>query len=445
MRRLTLCLAALTFPGLAQEPLTLQQAVDLALQKHPSIEAAGQQVKAAEARIGQARSGYLPKVNYQETAARSNNPVFVFSSLLTQHQFTEQNFNIATLNRPGFLDNFQSLVSVDQTVWDNRATKNHVRMAETGRAITAEDERRERLNMTTRVVQSYFGSTLAQAAFDSAREAVRSAEADLKRAESIRNAGMSTDADVLSIRVHLAGVREQEVRRNADLQVALAALNETLGLPLDTVHTLTTGLDPATLAAPGSNAYESQAVQQRPEIRQVRLSEDLAEQQGSVAKSSRWPTVSARAAFEADRQTFFDKGGANWWFGATLRWNLFNGFADKERIAESSYLLAAAKAKERQLDSGLRLEVRRAWANYTAANERIRLTTETVEQAEESLRITKNRYDAGMSTVTDLLRTETALLDARTRKLSAIYDQRLAAAAVELAAGTLSPASEVLR
>ena len=220
MRRLTACLAALAVPAFAQEPLTLQQAVDLALQKHPAIEAAAQQVKAAEARIGQARSGYLPKVNYQEMAARSNNPVFVFSSLLTQHQFTEQNFAIATLNRPGFLDNFQSLVSVEQTVWDNHATKNQVKMAETGRALTAEDERRERLNMTTRVVQSYFGATLAQAALDTARESVRSAEADLKRAESVRNAGMSTDADVLSIRVHLAAVREQEVRRATDLEVA---------------------------------------------------------------------------------------------------------------------------------------------------------------------------------------------------------------------------------
>jgi outer membrane protein len=445
MRRLTACLITLAFPALAQESLTLEQAVDLALQKHPAIEAAGQQVKAAEARIGQARSGYLPKVNYQEMAARSNNPVFVFSSLLTQHQFTEQNFNINQLNRPGFLDNFQSLVSVDQTIWDNRATKNQVKMAETGRAISAEDERRERLNTTTRVVQAYFGATLAQAALDTAQEAVKSAEADLKRAESVRAAGMSTEADVLSIRVHLADVREQQVRRAADLEVARAALNEALGLPLDTLHQLATALNPATLTTAEATTFESQALQQRPEIRQVRLAENLAEQQRSVAKSTWWPSIGARAQFEADRQTFFDKGGANWWFGATLRWNLFNGFADKEKVAEASYLAASAKAKERQLDTGLRLEVRRALASLKAANERIRLTTETVAQAEESLRITKNRYDAGMATVTDLLRTETALLDARTRRLSAVYDQRLAATSVELAAGTLSPSSEVLK
>ncbi len=67
-----------------------------------------------------------------------------------------------------------------------------------------------------------------------------------------------------------------------------------------------------------------------------------------------------------------------------------------------------------------------------------------IAEAEESLRITKNRYETGMSNVTDLLRTETALWEARTRELTAIHDQRIAAASLELAAGTLNADSEVL-
>jgi len=64
--------------------------------------------------------------------------------------------------------------------------------------------------------------------------------------------------------------------------------------------------------------------------------------------------------------------------------------------------------------------------------------------AEESLRITKNRFDAGLANVTDLLRTETALLEARNRRLAAVYDQRIAAVSLVLATGKLSPTSEVL-
>ena len=62
----------------------------------------------------------------------------------------------------------------------------------------------------------------------------------------------------------------------------------------------------------------------------------------------------------------------------------------------------------------------------------------------ESLRITKNRFEAGLANVTDLLRTETALLDARNRRLAAVYDQRMAAVNLEAAAGTLTESSQVL-
>ena len=79
-----------------------------------------------------------------------------------------------------------------------------------------------------------------------------------------------------------------------------------------------------------------------------------------------------------------------------------------------------------------------------AAAQRIDVAKASVAEAEESLRITQNRYQAGMNNVTDLLRTETAVLDARTRYLAAVHDQRIAAVMLEMAAGRLSADSEVL-
>ena len=92
----------------------------------------------------------------------------------------------------------------------------------------------------------------------------------------------------------------------------------------------------------------------------------------------------------------------------------------------------------------MRLQVRRAYADYQSAAQRIQVAQAAVSMAEESLRITKNRYQSGLANVTDLLRTETALLEARNRHLAAVYDQRLAAVSLELAAGTLTEKSEVL-
>src|SRR4051794_7834477 len=101
-------LLALAAPLPAQEALTLRQAIDLALQSNPLVAAAEAGEKEAQARIYQAQSHYLPRLYFSESFQRSNNPVFVFSSLLTQHQFSGANFAIDTLNRPDALSNYQS-------------------------------------------------------------------------------------------------------------------------------------------------------------------------------------------------------------------------------------------------------------------------------------------------------------------------------------------------
>lgn len=89
----------------AQDKLSLHEAVQLANKQNKSFEASRAAVNVAASTVQEARAGMRPKLDYSESLTRSNNPVFVFGSLLTQHQFTQANFGIYALNRPGFLDN----------------------------------------------------------------------------------------------------------------------------------------------------------------------------------------------------------------------------------------------------------------------------------------------------------------------------------------------------
>jgi outer membrane protein len=433
-----------SLPGCAQDPMSLKEAVHLALNQNKAIEASVAGRKVAESRIAEARGGYLPKVNYSESWTRSDNPVFVFSSLLTQHQFGVQNFQIGALNRPDFLNNFQSQITADQPLYDAGHTRHAVYSAELAKDITKEQGRRTEMDVIASVIRSYCDALLNAEQFNVTSQAMRSAEADLGRAQAVRSAGMSTDADVLSIRVHLAGVREQQIRRSTDLDVARAALNDALGLPLDAPHILTTVLAPLAPQGELLADYEASALSQRPEARQLNLTTKLAENQAAIAHSSRLPQVGIHMAFEADRQRFYDRGGENWLVSIGLRWNLFNGFSDKARNEESKFGLQRSKAEQDLGSSAIRLQVRRAYGDLRAAQQRIEVTQASVAEAKESLRITQNRYESGMNNVTDLLRTETAVLEARSRSLAAIHDQRVAAAMLELAAGTLTANSEIL-
>jgi outer membrane protein TolC len=191
-------------------------------------------------------------------------------------------------------------------------------------------------------------------------------------------------------------------------------------------------------------ALKRDAAEHRPETREAALATGLARVQIDAARSSLRPTVSLHGAFGSARQRFLNQGGANWLALVSVRWNLFNGNADRAKINEAGHWLERAKADAERTDSAVRWQVRRAYAGLRAAQQRIEVARASVAEAEESLRITQNRYEAGMANVTDLLRNETAVLASRTRYLSAVHDQRVVATMLEFAAGRLTADSEVL-
>ena len=103
--------------------------------------------------------------------------------------------------------------------------------------------------------------------------------------------------------------------------------------------------------------------------------------------------------------------------------------------------------KRRQIsamESAMALEIRKAIIRYRTAEQQVAAAQAAEAQSEEGLRILRNRYDAGLATMTDLLSAETARSSARTNLAEAIYRQRLSYAQIEYAAGILSPTSPAM-
>jgi outer membrane protein TolC len=436
---------ALVVTASGQEPITLREAVEISLRSNPSIEAAEAGAMQAGAGIDQARSGYFPRVQFAESLQRSNNPVFAFGSLLNQRQFAESNFDVNRLNNPDAINNFQSRLSVEQTLFNSRRTRHATRAARLRNDIARQQMRGSEADVILAVVRTYFGVALAAENLRVAEESSRTAQADLKRAQDMFEAGMTTEADVLSVRVHLAAVEEERIRAENGLLVARAALNDALGAPLDQAYDLTTPLTPPLSFDRPLEAYERQAGEARPELRQAAIRLDLAQADLDLAKAAYWPEIVAVGILESDRQRIASRGGGNWLAGVSLRWNIWNGSETRSRVAAARYGKARADALERRADSGVKLQVRQAFFALQSAAKRLEVTDAAVTEAQESHRITQNRYQAGLTTATELIRSQTALIVAQGRRLAALYDQRIAFASLEHAAGNLTPASEALQ
>jgi outer membrane protein len=130
--------------------------------------------------------------------------------------------------------------------------------------------------------------------------------------------------------------------------------------------------------------------------------------------------------------------------GAALSLNLFNGLGDRAGLAAASADERRSQAEKAGTEDAVLLDVRSAYFDLEAAVERVGVASEAVVQARESHRITESRYEAGLTNVTELLRSQNAVLDAEARHLGALFEQRVAAARLELAAGSLNSESEAL-
>jgi len=435
-------LSALSARG--QEAVTLEQAVRTALEQNPALRASGDAADAARARTRQAQAAWLPRIDFVQGFTRGNNPVYVFGTLLTQRQFTQANFALAGLNAPTPLDNFQTRLEGQMTLFDSGQRR--LRVIGARRLETAADFETEqaRQDLILRVVRAYYGVLVARENLEAAREALRTAEANEQRVQKLVEAGLVVNSDLLSAQVFRAQMKEREIRAQNDLQLARMMLGHEMGLGPGALR------EPAgTLAEPPASMltleeWEGAALTDRPALRAAELQHEAAAKGRDLAKAQFGPRLGLFANVERDAETLGGPSGTNWTAGARLEWNIFAGGADRYRLAEAKAREDQAANQLEWFRSGVRLEVRQAYLETVAAQQRATAARDAVEQARESLRIIQNRYQAGLTTVTELLRAESAQLDARTSYLSALHDWQTARAQLERAAGGLTQESTLI-
>ena len=194
---------ALATPAAAQTPLTLTDAIARARAQNPDAGSAAAAEREAAQRVTQARAGYLPKVDVAESWQRGNQPVFVFSSLLAQRQFTAADFALGALNHPDAVDNFRSAVTVEQSLFDG-ATRANVAAAGIGHDMATASRTMVDHDLAVSVTDAYGRVLVAGAANRSAAAAAETARADRELAGNRRDAGLVTDADVLQLDVYVS-------------------------------------------------------------------------------------------------------------------------------------------------------------------------------------------------------------------------------------------------
>lgn len=432
-------------PGPRPKLLTLPEAVSIAMKNNPTLQGADSYADAVRRGIAMARASRYPRVDFSEDLTRGNNPVFVFSSLLMQRQFGAQNFQLGNLNFPAPLNNFRTQFSASTPIYDAGQTARRVRDARLDAQSAQRAKERTAQEVIFNVIGSYTNELLARESVQVAETSVASAKEDLSRAQARQDQGQALLSDVLLAKVQLAQAKEDLIRARNSEAVGEASLNVAMGLPENAPTDIDGKLTENTFAGGALEERQKQALALRPDYRQVLIGKEKTANGIAGARAEFLPTVNAFASWEVDNQNFASRGGNNWTAGARLNFNIFDGGLRRARLAETHARDRQADAMVTQMASAVRLQVREAFLNLTAAGDRVQVSRESASQIEESLRILRDRYETGLATITDVLATETAHARAQRDYLNAVFDYRMAYAALELATGELAPDSQAVR
>jgi len=421
IRRPVTCLLVaalgLAAPAAAQTPLTLTEAIARARAQNPDAGSTAAAESEAAQRVTQARAGYLPKVDVAESWQRGNQPVFVFSSLLAQRQFTAADFALGALNHPDALDNFRSAVMVEQSLFDG-ATRANVAAADIGHDMATARRTMVDHDLAASVTNAYGRVLVAAAVRQSAAAAAETARADRELAGNRRDAGLVTDADVLQLDVYVSRTREQQIRAASDERIARAQLNQLMGEPLGEVFAFDRSPMAAAIDATDLASLEAEALKSRPDVKLAALQEQLARATQTAARAAFLPQVAGQGGWEFN-------GGASttrtssWVVGAVARINVFHGFADKARLVEAREQATRRALEREKAETAARLDVHIAIARLDAARASEAVGREAVEQARESRRIIRDRYEAGLTDVASLLHAAEAVVQAETQQTAA--------------------------
>jgi outer membrane protein TolC len=238
--------------------------------------------------------------------------------------------------------------------------------------------------------------------------------------------------------------QEELVRARNGVSLARVQLNASLGVSLDHDYQISGGLGERKLEELPLRAAEDQAIARRPDLKQASAQVAAHEAGVQLAKSTFGPHLNVFAASEIDNETFLTNGNSNWAVGAELRIDLFSGGRKRAGLIHEKAGLEQASANKQTAEDNVRIEVRRAFYDWDSARQMIEMARSAVAQAGESLRITRNRYGSGLTTITELLKTEDSVRTAQMNYWDAVYRYNVSYAALELATGSLSPQSPVV-
>lgn len=410
----------------ANDRLTLKEAVDTALGHHPSLLGARGTLQVREARVGEARANFLPQIDLRSDYTRST------ANLAPSTQ--SRSLNAIPTSQPSSTayNNYSASLSLQQLIYDFGKTGAEVEAARQNVSGSHWDEQASRQAMVVNVKVAYFGLLEARRLIQVQEETVRQFKEHLDQVEGFYRAGTRARFDITKAEVDLTNAQLERIKARNAAEVARITLANTMGMPERPIGELEDLLSFKKVEISEDQAIQD-ALANRPELLSLSAQRRAAEASIRSAQRTYFPVLSGLADYTYRGQDF--PLVWNWDVGLSLSFPLYSGSLTQSQVAEARANLVVTGANEESLRQNIILEIHQAFSNLREAAERVETSEVVVRQAEENLELANGRFQAGLGASVERTDAQVLLTNAKTTRVQALYDYRVAEAQLQKAMG----------
>ena len=440
-----------------QQPtkFTLQESIAFAKENSKSIKMAIETVQSAEGKVNEAISSMLPNLSGSGSYTYFIEPPVIFD----QQTIADMEKVLSSIFPPGMnpptstqtsqqgptsieadKHNYDVSATLQQPLFTWGKLMNNYKQAKLNWQAAEQGLESAKQKLELDVTNAFYGVILAREFVKVSEKAVEQVEKHVKTANDLFEAGVSTNFDVLRASVQLANVRSQLIKAQNGSRLAEENFKITLGFPLEAEVEVDGQLEYQEQKVADLNELLNLAKENRPDLKQLELQEEAGEKVVSIAKAGNKPNLVFLSKYDATFSTNYEEGVNRDW---KKSWNLtfalnipiFDGLATRAKVKQAKSGLIQIQLGKAQLEDGIQLEVKSAYLALQEAQSLLDAQRETVQQAEESLRIANLQHENGIITSVQLTDAELALTQAQVNRLQALYDYTIAIAKIEKAIG----------
>jgi outer membrane protein len=420
-------------PASQRQALSLSQAQERALRYQPTLRQARGLTEAAEGRTEQARSGYLPQAGFTGSYQRTTGNFAVRPGAIpganTTTATTTSGWSTSTYNYLNFG------LSASQLIYDFGQTDGRWRAAAANRDAAQINELTAEQQALLAVRRAYFLARADEDLVGVAQETLTNEEKHLTQIQAFVQAGIRPDIDLASARTAVANARVQSVTAINNNAIAIAQLNQAMGVFERAEYDLADSALPVVAGEEGPlQALVDNALAVRPELENLRRQRRAQELTIAALRGAYGPAFGAAAgATEAGQG--FDRLIPNWFLGLTLNWPFLQGGLTTGQIREAQGTLSTLVAQEDTLRLSVRVDVEQGQLSVRGAKATIAAAQEAVTNAREQLRLAEARYANGLGSAIELGDAQVASSSAAAQDVQARFNLSSARAQLMAALG----------